>query len=150
LFDTCPGLIAAYHVLLRLSTPRHPPYTLSNLTISIMNCMASRRLQSDNRLQHSLVNERSSRTQPVLRQVESLECCSCVSRTPKRPLYTTHFCPLLTCKRAYLTSNRPELCSNRNELNSILCNGDDGTRTHDFRLAKPALSQLSYVPGPHD
>ena len=25
-------------------------------------------------------------------------------------------------------------------------NGDDGTRTHDFRLAKPALSQLSYVP----
>ena len=25
--------------------------------------------------------------------------------------------------------------------------GDDGTRTHDFRLAKPALSQLSYVPG---
>ena len=26
--------------------------------------------------------------------------------------------------------------------------GDDGTRTHDFRLAKPALSQLSYVPGP--
>ena len=26
-------------------------------------------------------------------------------------------------------------------------NGDDGTRTHDFRLAKAALSQLSYVPG---
>ena len=24
--------------------------------------------------------------------------------------------------------------------------GDDGIRTHDFRLAKPALSQLSYVP----
>ena len=26
-----PGLIAAYHVLHRLSAPRHPPYTLSNL-----------------------------------------------------------------------------------------------------------------------
>ena len=24
--------------------------------------------------------------------------------------------------------------------------GDDGVRTHDLRLAKPALSQLSYVP----
>lgn len=24
--------------------------------------------------------------------------------------------------------------------------GDDGDRTHDLRLAKPALSQLSYVP----
>jgi hypothetical protein len=25
--------------------------------------------------------------------------------------------------------------------------GDDGTRTRDFRLAKAALSQLSYIPG---
>ena len=24
--------------------------------------------------------------------------------------------------------------------------GDDGDRTHDLRLAKPALSQLSYIP----
>ena len=30
-----PGLIAAYHVLRRLSAPRHPPYTLSNLTALI-------------------------------------------------------------------------------------------------------------------
>ena len=27
-----PLLIAAYHVFLRLSVPRHPPYALSNLT----------------------------------------------------------------------------------------------------------------------
>ena len=27
-----PELIAAVHVLLRLSTPRHPPYALSSLT----------------------------------------------------------------------------------------------------------------------
>ena len=31
-----PGLIAAYHVLHRLSAPRHPPYTLSNLTALIL------------------------------------------------------------------------------------------------------------------
>ena len=31
-------------------------------------------------------------------------------------------------------------------INNELHTGDDGTRTHDFRLAKPALSQLSYVP----
>jgi hypothetical protein len=30
-----PGLFAAYHVLHRLSAPRHPPYTLSNLTALI-------------------------------------------------------------------------------------------------------------------
>jgi hypothetical protein len=41
LFDTCPGLIAVYYVLLRLLTPRHPPYTLNNLTISIVDCMVA-------------------------------------------------------------------------------------------------------------
>jgi hypothetical protein len=30
-FDSSPGLIAAYRVLHRLITPRHPPYTLSSL-----------------------------------------------------------------------------------------------------------------------
>ena len=30
-----PGLIAAYHALHRLSAPRHPPYTLSNLSALI-------------------------------------------------------------------------------------------------------------------
>ena len=30
-----PQLIAAYHVFLRLSVPRHPPCALSNLTLSI-------------------------------------------------------------------------------------------------------------------
>ena len=32
LLDSFPGLIAACHVLHRLITPRHPPYTLSSLT----------------------------------------------------------------------------------------------------------------------
>ena len=34
--DICssPWLFAAYHVLLRLSVPRHPPYALYSLTIS--------------------------------------------------------------------------------------------------------------------
>jgi hypothetical protein len=30
-----------------------------------------------------------------------------------------------------------------------LINGDDRARTDNLRLAKPALSQLSYVPGPN-
>jgi hypothetical protein len=30
-----PGLFAAYHVLLRLLAPRHPPYALSSLTIKL-------------------------------------------------------------------------------------------------------------------
>ncbi len=37
-FDSSPGLIAAYHVLLRLLTPRHPPHTLSSLTALVRGC----------------------------------------------------------------------------------------------------------------
>ena len=39
-----PKLIAAYHVLHRLSAPRHPPYTLSNLPALIHNPEAIARL----------------------------------------------------------------------------------------------------------
>ncbi len=38
LFDTSPGLIAACHVLHRLSTPRHPPCTLSSLATFMNPC----------------------------------------------------------------------------------------------------------------
>ena len=31
-FDNSPGLIAVFHALQRLLTPRHPPYALSSLT----------------------------------------------------------------------------------------------------------------------
>ena len=37
-FDSSPGLIAAYHVLHRLSTPRHPPCTLSSLIAWMTDC----------------------------------------------------------------------------------------------------------------
>ena len=38
LFGGSPELIAAYNVLHRLCTPRHPPYTLSSLTTFIDSC----------------------------------------------------------------------------------------------------------------
>ena len=34
LFASSPKLIAGYHVLRRLSSPRHPPHALSHLTLS--------------------------------------------------------------------------------------------------------------------
>ena len=36
LFDNSSGLIAAYHVLHRLITPRHPPYTLNSLVTFVL------------------------------------------------------------------------------------------------------------------
>jgi len=44
-FDGSPGLIAAYHVLHRLSTPRHPPHTLSSLTTLTSGSRRSSRLR---------------------------------------------------------------------------------------------------------
>ena len=41
LFDSSPRHIAAYHVLHRLSTPRHPPCALSNLTTLMRGCRKS-------------------------------------------------------------------------------------------------------------
>ena len=37
--STCdsPQLFAAYHVLLRLLVPRHPPYALNNLTLLLLS-----------------------------------------------------------------------------------------------------------------
>jgi hypothetical protein len=32
---------------------------------------------------------------------------------------------------------------------AVFHSGDDGDRTHDLRLAKPALYQLSYIPAGH-
>jgi hypothetical protein len=39
-FDHSPGLFAAYHVLHRLSTPRHPPCTLNSLTTLMIGSLA--------------------------------------------------------------------------------------------------------------
>jgi hypothetical protein len=43
---TCPQLIAACHVLLRLLVPRHPPYALLRLTFSVFRLFISFRLPS--------------------------------------------------------------------------------------------------------
>ena len=41
------------------------------------------------------------------------------------------------------SQNRP---STRENVVKMTTGGDDGVRTHDLRLAKPALYQLSYIP----
>src|SRR6516165_7308995 len=48
LFSGSPKLIAVYHVLHRLSLPRHPPYALSSLTIKNRN--------QSTRILHSCLN----------------------------------------------------------------------------------------------
>jgi hypothetical protein len=47
LFDSFPGLFAAFHALHRLLAPRHPPHALSNLTTMILASNTPRLLPAD-------------------------------------------------------------------------------------------------------
>jgi hypothetical protein len=108
-----PQLIAAYHVLHRLLTPRHPPCALSSLTEHSRCSMARLTRQLVFSCQRSL-SSKAGRIRP--------DCCDLsfeewLSRWSRRTL-------------------RPHPAG-----------GDSRDRTGNLRLAKPALSQLSYIPG---
>ena len=55
LFDGFPGLFAAFHALLRLLTPRHPPHALSSLTTMILVSHPTRLLPQTGRLENKLL-----------------------------------------------------------------------------------------------
>ena len=101
---TSPRLIAAYHVLRRLSVPRHPPFALISLTktgfqqITTVLCQRIHTSvwQIDIPNSYSIVKEQSGKSR--------------------------------------------KFCKNYN------FGGDNRDRTDDLRLAKPALSHLSYIP----
>ena len=108
-----PQLIAAYHALHRLLTPRHPPYALSSLT---EHQDARWLLSFITRRPYSVVKDRvfTRRNMPPLK-----------------------FTFLLFDSRRGRRTRR---------LHQDPHGGDSRDRTGNLRLAKPALSQLSYIP----
>ncbi len=138
-----PELIAAVHVLHRLWLPRHPPYALCSLTLS---------------LRHA-----SSRARDSTRE-SRIRCASLFVRPAPfacARVLGTCFVSLLLDDSIY--SRRQELTSfslfsfqrtvagypagprRPRRRGKSFC-GADRDRTDDLRLAKPALSQLSYSP----
>ena len=109
-----PQLIAAYHVLHRLLTPRHPPYALSSLT----EHLDARWLLSfkNTRRPYSVVKEHvfPRRDMSPIKIVEFLCYRGVAAVAGGRFLFPP--------------------------------GGDSRDRTGNLRLAKPALSQLSYIP----
>jgi hypothetical protein len=105
---TSPRLIAAYHVLHRFRTPRHPPCALISLT------------------------KKSANNEHVFRRPR---CCIWARRC-------LFLYPLCSCQRANAVSS----AGSRRKKLPIFAGGDNGDRTRNLRLAKPALSQLSYIP----
>jgi hypothetical protein len=136
-----PKRIVACHVLHRLLLPRHPPSTLSNLTIKCLDLMQS--------------------------AVESLTDSSCISSTTHIQLSTNSAVAKTNAERnlddcahrlsrgllrSRLLRTLPQP-ARRSHFGSAVCTaignavgGADRDRTDDPLLAKQVLSQLSYSP----
>src|SRR6185503_4070123 len=125
-----PELFAAYHVLHRLSVPRHPP---NALVVLDSTTVCQRRM--------------------IFRS--SLRLVPCRGRPPrrKRPCLTYPFLPLRLgdgARKSRLQTSSDERCQRTNRCTASdvlhLCDGGGGRRdrTDDLLLAKQALSQLSY------
>ena len=124
-----PKLIAASHVLPRLLAPRHPPCALSSLTMLADRHPLEKRMSDRNAWQshHALA---LAHCLPV--QIVKDQQASCTTD----PQDASTCGPRRSLRAQSHAGHRPS-------------HGADGDRTHDLRLAKPALSRLSYSPDSH-
>ena len=122
LLSGSPKHIAASHVLLRLLAPRHSPCALSSLTmlptIHPAGCWMDRR--------NTQVSYHALALFKITVSIFKDRSGRC-SRPANR-------CSAIPERAGW--HDRASQCDH----------GADGDRTHDLRLAKPALSQLSYSP----
>ena len=112
-----PRLIAAYHVLHRLLVPRHPPCALSSLTEFLTKVLQS-----------------------VATHVSYIRL-SKIERSAPAPRGSSIVISMIATKDPY-----EDPSTNGTRIPLSCSGGDSGARTRSLRLAKPALSQLSYIP----
>ena len=126
-----PELIAAYHALHRLLTPRHPPCALS----SLVKLLSTRDLPCG-RPQVLGISEDAYPTFPIrlsksrIEQGHGLAAAGRFSQGAMR------------CA----AGARPARWDRPRRPDGATAGGDSRDRTGSLRLAKPALSQLSYIP----
>jgi hypothetical protein len=120
-----PGLIAASHVLHRLLAPRHPPYALSSLTGKTRYTLGALRI--------CCVHDR---------QAGRTRIPDSLSSVVKDPIGST----LRREGGARVLRKRGRPGAGALLQSHSRAGGDNRDRTGNLRLAKPALSQLSYIP----
>ena len=143
-----PKLIAAYHVLLRLLAPRHPPNALLALDqlLHLSKNHRSRDLDSPSRAGVIPRPRNSILTREVVPPGSS--------RRPTPTSTSRLMLPLndVTEQRTRRTTSRLEPrtlygnCFHQNLVEVSTSGGGERDRTDDLLLAKQALSQLSYTP----
>ena len=119
-----PRLIAACHVLHRFSAPRHPPSTLSSLTIKYLR-------------------RESFSFYPTLLSKIAITADQKTLRTWCQG-FGDRKVPDLLDRRAVSSALTPRLIHRSRP--GWWVGGAERARTADLRLAKPPLSQLSYSP----
>ncbi len=133
-----PRLIAAYHVLHRLLTPRHPPFALRSL-ISARSPIPIAELTPDG---CSLADDCSAFTRFVsLNCQRSIPCGGLAGPLGRRPTLPFGFRAGEGVRGVRFRDPRSAPRHAGRESG-----GADRDRTGDTRLAKPVLSQLSYSP----
>ena len=131
LIRSSPRLIAAYHVLHRLSAPRHPPNALKALDRSHDRCPPP---EGEDKIRKTIF---ACRIDPIPRHglVTARALRECSSR-----IYS-----LFTMTNS--VTHRRSRNDNQQNLNfRAVIGGARRDRTDDLMLAKHALSQLSYGP----
>ena len=157
-----PGLIAVFHVLHRHLTPRHPPYALSSLTcrdaekltffmvaIQLLRFSSCGGLTRRRRLGRRAVVPSSPGLGTTARR--STDLYSVRPGNSAGPSGVGAAAPRTARGKMPAKSIRlrfPATCRSPRAPSTQRPGGDEGTRTPDFRLAKAALSQLSYIPAP--
>jgi hypothetical protein len=152
LVRSSPRLIAAYHVLHRLSAPRHPPNTLKALDRSHYRCPPLGSGSSS--LRRRRIDRKTSLLQTHPRTLRSRDDHSWLLAL-NRTLSSTksdrmHFLFTMTDSTRFRPRRKRETFEGRSKLSA----GDQPSggarrdRTDDLMLAKHALSQLSYGPEP--
>ena len=127
-----PKRIVACHVLHRLSVPRHPPSTLSNLTIKCLDLMRSA-VES---------NTTDSTCISFLQPVFNCQGTAVAKTNAELEFASDSRSPLVS----RCLSLRFAAVTRSTRRSSVAVGGADRDRTDDPLLAKQVLSQLSYSP----
>ncbi len=152
LVRSSPRLIAAHHVLHRLSAPRHPPNTLKALDRSHYRCPPLGRgfssLAGGDR-----IDRKTSLLQTHPRALRSRDAHLLVARSRPRTLKARpendrmHFLFTMTDNTQSIRIDRGTWFRTRSSrIGDRPSGGARRDRTDDLMLAKHALSQLSYGP----
>jgi hypothetical protein len=141
LVRSSPRLIAAYHVLHRLSAPRHPPNALKTLDRSHDRCPPlgsdAHRVQKDHfrsqtperpRAGAPMIGNGACRTRPI--RLQAAGAASSLGHVPS--------------SRCQTSADRER--GGESTMRTPAPGGARRDRTDDLMLAKHALSQLSYGP----